>query len=456
MLTPNDALDAMWDGCLDRLKQYCSFESVSTNPSFRHHVLEAAQYSATLLQDVGCINVRVIPTTGYPIVVGSTPIDPLKPTILIYGHYDVQPADPYELWLSPPFEPTIRDGYLYARGASDDKGQLLCHIQALALYQSMGQALPVNVRFVIEGEEEIGSKALIEHIQNHQQDYPCDVCIVSDTTMTGLDKPSICVSLRGLVYTQLTVRTLTHDLHSGQHGGAVPNAIECLAVLVSQLKNQTGVIQIPHFYEHVMPISSDLKHSISLLSPDAYLHTSGAIGLHGEAGFDCHEQRWFRPTLEINGIWGGYTHAGEKTVIPATAHAKISMRLVGHQDPHEIYRHFYTYLQSLVPTYAELTCDLMSVAAPFFQDPSSRFVQAGLHALTKAFDIKASLQGDGGSIPVIPVLRDALNVPIVLMGFNQLDDCIHAPNERFRLLDYKRGILASAGFMQEVGQLSHV
>ncbi len=440
------------DEYISVFKTFCTYQSVSTDPFYAKDVQACARFLEALLKKIGLPDVRYVATNRHPIVFAQTQYDPSKPTVLIYGHYDVQPADPLDKWHDPPFCPTIRDGYLYARGASDDKGQILCHIYAIQAWMATTDSLPINIKLLIEGEEEVGSAHLIQFVSEQQELLRADLCLVSDTPMLGLDEPSICVSLRGLLYAQMEITTLDHDLHSGQHGGAVPNALETLIRMLTMVKHPEGTIQIPGFYDGVIPIDATLQAQLKPASREAYLKQSKAFGLSGEQGYSCDMQRWFRPTFEINGLWGGYMGEGEKTVIPSKAYAKISMRLVGKQDPQDIFAKLKTYLEAILPAYASLDLKILSMCDPFFEDATHPSIQVALEALQETFHTEAYLQGDGGSVPIVTTLKRVLSVPIVLMGFNQLDDCIHSPNERFRLLDFKRGIQASALFLEKIAK----
>ena len=435
---------------LEELKGYLRFASVSADSRFRDQTLQCAQHTADLMCDAGLTEVQIFETDGFPVVYGELMSDPSRPTVLIYGHYDVQPPDPLDLWVSGPFEPEVRDGYLFARGVSDDKGQIFCHLKAIQAWLKTTGTLPVNVKVIIEGEEEVGSPNLLPFLEKHTDLLKADLALVSDTPMLGKGQPSICTSLRGLVYVEVTAKGVGGDLHSGQHGGAVPNAITGLVSVLSRLKDENGHVTIPGFYEDVQVLSAAQRQAVAALthSDTEYMASIGATALTGETGYSTLERRWYRPTLDINGIWGGYMGEGSKTVIPNLAHAKFSMRLVANQNPLQILEALRAYLPTLAPAGITLTLSTHTEAAfPAAVDPSHYAVKAGLKALEQAFGVPAVLQGEGGTIPVIADFKRVLGLPTVLMGFNLPDDNIHAPNERFLLANFFGGIEASAYFL---------
>ncbi len=442
------------DRFVDEMKQLLAIPSVSTLPDHAADCIACATFVANLLVSAGFQNVSELPTKGMPVVYGDLITDPKLPTVLIYGHYDVQPADPLDLWETPPFRPTIRDGHIYARGASDDKGQILAHIKAVEAFVKSGEPLPVNVKIIIEGEEEISSPSFSDFLAQNRERLQADVCLVSDTPMLSADQPSLCTSLRGIVYFEIKLIGASTDLHSGQNGGPAPNPIQGLAQLINQLKNEQNHVTIPGFYDDVLPIPPQTRSSIEALPVNAQTFATqiGAQGLTGESGFHVLEQLWYRPTLDCNGIWGGFTGIGSKTVIPSEASAKISMRLVRNQDPQKIATAFRSYIQANVPPAFKLEIKEFHSGAPVGVDADHPAVKAGLAAVTKAFHKQAILQGEGGSIPIIKLLESELNIPTILMGFNLPNDAIHAPNERFSLERFLNGIAASVYFMQFLSQ----
>ncbi|MSR88724.1 MAG: dipeptidase [Candidatus Margulisbacteria bacterium] len=439
--------DADFSNYLDELCTFLRIPSVSTDPKCASSVREAAEWVKSALLRVGLSRVNLLETDGFPVVYGEWLGKPDRPTVLFYGHYDVQPPEPLHLWQNPAFEPVVRDGQLVARGVSDDKGQIFCHFKALErLYKKTGE-LPVNIKILIEGEEEIGSPSLAKFIESNKELLAADLLVVSDTPMFARNQPSVCTSLRGLVYFQIDVRTANSDLHSGQHGGAVPNAIQVLVDILSQLKDQTGRILIPGFYDNV------IDYGIDQLNFDeaAYQDALGCKGLVGEEGYTALERRWYRPTLDINGIQGGYTGEGAKTVITCEAFAKLSCRLVANQDPVKIAQQVEAYLNSLAPGYASVTVQNLTAgheAGAVRVDSNNVGVQAALNALESVWGVKPVLQGEGGSIPVLTTFQKLLGLSPILIGLNLPEDKIHAPNEQFSLENFRRGILVAEAFYQ--------
>lgn len=437
---------------ITELSEFLSYKSVSTDPSFKADVDDCADFVITLLTQIGFPTIKRYPTQGHAVVYAEWIHNPSLPTVLFYGHYDVQPADPYDLWITPPFEPAIREGQIIARGASDDKGQVMCHLKAIETLVRTNGTLPVNVKVIIEGEEEIGSRNLYKWVMDHQEMLSADVLVVSDTPMIAEDTPSLSIGLRGLIYFELTVTTANTDLHSGQHGGAVPNAITELVQILSKLKTEDGIIQVPGIYESVHPISPQLKAELDKIphSDALYQQELGTKACPGEPGFSSLERRWFRPTLDINGIWGGYMGVGAKTVIPCKASAKISMRLVHHQNPKEITQKLMDYLKQITPSYVDL--DITDIKAdfpsnPFIADITHPSITTACNAIEWGFGKKPVLQGEGGSVPIVSFIQSNLGIPAVLMGFNLPYDNIHAPNEQFSLDRYIKGILTISHFL---------
>lgn len=440
---------------LDPLVHWLSFESVSTNPVYQAAIATCSEYTRTLLIDAGFSTVDIIATPGHPVVYAEWIVDAALPTVLIYGHYDVQPPEPLALWETPAFVPTIRDGQLFARGASDDKGQIYCHIRAIKAYKETVGAPPLNIKIIIEGEEEIGSPNLRPFIEANKDRLKADIALVSDTPMIAPNRPSLCTSLRGLLYTEITLRVAATDLHSGQHGGAVPNALLELSRLMTTFKDSEGVIQIPDFYEGVPVLSSDARAAIRALPHNdvAYQEELALSHLEGESGYHTLERRWYRPTLDINGVWGGYTGPGSKTVIAAEASAKVSMRLVGTQDPVAIAKSFDAFVRSHVTPGVHVAVDIHSMATPVQVSQEDPFVKAASVALEKAFGVASVFQGEGGTVPVVADFKQILGLNTVLMGLNLPNDCIHAPNERISIANLERGMLASVHFLAEVGNV---
>ncbi|RAP34217.1 dipeptidase [Candidatus Marinamargulisbacteria bacterium SCGC AG-439-L15] len=438
---------------LTPLLDWLKFPSISGDPKYHQDLDGCAKFIASYLQGIGLETVEIHKTPQHPIVYAEHCQSPGKPTVLIYGHYDVQPVDPLELWDTKPFDPTEKDGYIYARGVADNKGQIFCHLKALELILKEMGSLPVNVKILIEGEEEIGSPNLSPFIEANKEKLRADCILISDNPMYGYNQPSLCVSLRGISYLELTLSCLSGDLHSGQHGGAAPNAIHELISLLSQLKDpETGEILIPGFYDGVRPISGELKTSIEELSFDEkdYGASIGAKSIIGESGHSVPEKLWYRPSLDINGIWGGFTEDGAKTVIPAKASAKLSMRLVGDQDPMIIQEKTISYLKEVAPDHVTLSFKPHHGCQPAQLAIDGPFFDSAKAALKHAFGVEPVIQGEGGSIPIVAEFQRILGVNTVMMGLNNTDDNIHAPNERMRIENIEKGIQASRFFLDSI------
>lgn len=441
--------DADFSVYLEELCEFLRIPSVSTDPKCAASVKDAAEWVKVALKRSGFSRVERLETDGFPVVYAEWLGKPDRPTVLFYGHYDVQPPEPLHLWDSPAFEPVVREGQLVARGVSDDKGQIFCHFKALErLFKKTGE-LPVNIKILIEGEEEIGSPSLAKFIESHRELLAADLLVVSDTPMFARNKPSVCTSLRGLVYFQIEVRSANSDLHSGQHGGAVPNAIQVLVEMLSQMKDEKGHILIPGFYDDVIDYGLDQLN----FDEAAYQEALGCAGLVGEEGYTVLERRWYRPTLDINGIQGGYTGEGAKTVITCEAFAKLSCRLVANQDPVKIAQQVEAYLNSLAPSYASVTVQNLTAgheAGAVLVDADHVGVKAAMNALESVWGVKPVLQGEGGSIPVLTTFQKLLGLSPVLMGLNLPEDKIHAPNEQFSLENFKNGILVAEAFYKSL------
>ncbi len=393
-------IDTHKDRFLEELFSLLRIPSVSANPDFREDVFEAAEFVADRLRDAGADQVEVCPTDGYPVVYGEKIIDPDAPTVLVYGHYDVQPADPYDLWHSPPFEPTIKDGKIYARGACDDKGQMYMHIKAFELMMQT-QQLPCNIKFMIEGEEEVGSANLATYIENNRQRLKADVVLISDTSMIANDIPSIDVGLRGLSYLEVEVTGPNRDLHSGVYGGAVANPINALCQMIASLHDSNRHITIPGFYDRVQELSTSDRHLLNQAPFDeqAYMDDLGVGGLLGEKGYTTAERTGTRPTLDVNGIWGGYTGEGSKTVLPSKAYAKISMRLVPNQTSEEITMLFQKHFEQIAPQGIKVEVRPHHGGEPVVTPTDSPAYLAAAEAMTVTFGKAPIPTRGGGSIP---------------------------------------------------------
>ena len=444
------------DRYLEELKEFLRIPSVSTDPANRREVARAADFVAGQLERVGMERVEVFPTPGHPIVFGEGPVLTGRPTVLVYGHYDVQPVDPLELWESGPFEPTVRNGELYARGAADDKGQVFIHFKSVEAFTDGGGQLPVNVKFLVEGEEEIGSPNLETFIRSNQDLLRADVMMVSDTAMFARGVPSICYGLRGLVYFQVDLEGASGDLHSGSFGGPVVNPAFELARILSKMKDEAHRVTIPHFYDAVRDLTEDERRELEKLPFDAeaYMRSLGLAALTGEKGYSPLEQLWTRPTFEVNGLAGGFSGEGAKTVLPARAMAKVSMRLVPDQEPELISELFEEYLRTVAPSSVKLRVTRMHGGKPWVTSLDHPALVAGRKALKKGFGKEPVFQREGGSIPVVATFAEILNTPSVLMGIGLPDENAHAPNEKLDLENFYNGIKSSAFFLDEMSKAS--
>jgi acetylornithine deacetylase/succinyl-diaminopimelate desuccinylase-like protein len=447
-----DYINVHRDRYVDELKQYLAIPSISALPDHSADVRRAAEWTADALRNAGMENARLIDTPGNPVVYGDWLNAPGKPTILFYGHYDVQPVDPVNLWTSPPFEATVRDGEIYARGAADDKGQVFMHIKAIEAYLKQGASLPVNIKVFIEGEEEVGSVHLDDFVRDHKDELKADVVVISDTTMFDRGVPSICYSLRGLAYFQIDVRGSKSDLHSGVFGGAVANPAIVLAQILAQMKDRGGRIKIPGFYDDVRPLSDDERAEWKKLpfNETKYRKELGAPRLFGESGYTTLERVWARPTLDVNGLQSGFTGEGAKTVLPATAMAKVSMRLVPNQDPQKIGDLFEAYVRKIAPKTVDVKITRMHGGRPWMTEFDNKFVRAAGRAIEQGFGKSPVFVREGGSIPVVATFERELGIPSVLFGVGLPDENAHAPDEKLDLGNFHNGIIASAYLYQEI------
>ncbi len=440
---------------LSELQAFLRIPSISTKPAHAGDVKTAASWLADQLKTVGLENVQVIPTNRHPLVYGDWLHAAGKPTVLVYGHYDVQPAEPFDLWESPPFEPTVKDDFLYGRGSSDDKGQVFIHVKAVeALLQTNGR-LPVNVKFIIEGEEESGGESLAAFIPVNKAMLAADVALVSDTAIVNKDTPAIVYGLRGMCYTLIDITGPGRDLHSGSFGGGVNNPLNVLGHLIAKLKDENGRILIPGFYDNVRALSDDERDILAKFPLDeaAWLTETGAPEPWGEPEFTLVERLGARPTLDVHGIIGGYTGPGGKTVLPAKVHAKVSMRLVPDQDPVRIGRLLQAYIQEIAPPSVNVAVTVTGTAHASITDYQIPAMKAAVSAYQASFGKEPVLMREGGSIPVVGEFQTHLGLETVLMGFGLPDDRIHAPNERFYLPNFYRGIETSIHFFQNYGEM---
>jgi len=432
---------------LNELIELLKIPSISADSAFAKDVEAAAAWVASALEKAGAEKVEIVPTPGYPIVYGEKIIDPNLPTVLVYGHYDVQPPDPLELWDSPAFEPVIKstplhpDGAIFARGACDDKGQMYMHIKAFEWMMKHNQ-LHCNVKFMIEGEEEVGSDNLEGFIREHKDRLTSDVILISDTGMISNEQPSITTGLRGLSYMEVTVTGPNRDLHSGLYGGAVANPINILAQMIASLQDEQQRITIPGFYDKVLELSKEERAEMAKAPFDLedYKKSIGLSDIHGEEGYTTSERQSIRPTLDVNGIWGGYTGEGAKTVIPSKAHAKISMRLVPNQNWEEIGQLFEKHFQSIAPKSVHVEVTTHHGGTPYVTPIDNIGYRAAHKAYATSFGVEPFPQRGGGSIPIVPLFEEVLGVKSVLMGFGLDTDAIHSPNEHFGLFNFYKGI----------------
>ncbi len=452
-----DFINVNRDRYLDELKALLAIPSVSALPEHKGDVRRCAEWCADEMRRIGLQNVRLVETPGNPVVYGDWLGAEGAPTILFYGHYDVQPVDPLNLWETPPFEATIRDGEIYARGSADDKGQIFMHLKAIEAFLKQGGRLPVNIKLIFEGEEEVGSVNLDDFIRAHKAELKADVVVISDSAMFARGVPSICYGLRGLVYFQIDLRGSSTDLHSGSFGGAVANPAFVLAQMIAQMKDRGGRIKIPGFYEDVRPLQEEEKKAWASLpfNERQYKKDFGIPKIFGESDYTTLERTWARPTLEINGLLSGFTGEGAKTVLPAVSMAKISMRLVPDQDPNKIAELFEAHVRKLAPKTVELKITRMHGGKPWMTSFDNPFVQAAGRAIEKGFGKAPIFTREGGSIPVVSTFQEELGLPSVLFGVGLPDENAHAPNEKLDLGNFHNGIIASAHLYQEIGGMKN-
>jgi acetylornithine deacetylase/succinyl-diaminopimelate desuccinylase-like protein len=435
------------DRFIQELIELLKYPSVSADPAYSQDVLNTAEAVADALKKAGCSSVEICETKGYPIVYGERTVDKSLPTILVYGHYDVQPPDPMELWESAPFEPVIRttdlhpEGAIFARGSADDKGQFYMHVKALE-YMVSQNTLPCNVKFMIEGEEEVGSNSLSDFVKNNREKLANDVILISDTGMIARDVPSITTGLRGLSYVEVTVTGPNRDLHSGLYGGAVANPINILAKMIASLHDSENRITVPGFYDKVVELTAEERELMAEAPFDLsdYQRALDIDAVYGEQGYVTNERNSVRPTLDVNGIWGGYTGEGAKTVIASKAHAKISMRLVPDQDWHEITELFTKHFESIAPEGVRVEVKPHHGGQAYVTPIDHIGYKAASMAYEKTFGKPAIPHRGGGSIPIVPLFEKELGSKTILMGFGLDSDAIHSPNEHFGIYNFLKGI----------------
>ncbi|PYQ81799.1 MAG: dipeptidase [Acidobacteria bacterium] len=449
-----DFINVNRDRYLDELKALLAIPSISALPEHAADVKRCAEWCADEMRRIGLQNVRLIDTPGNPVVYGDWLGAAGAPTILFYGHYDVQPVDPIDLWESPPFDATIRDGEIYARGSADDKGQVFMHFKAVEAYMKQTGRLPVNIKFILEGEEEVGSAHLDDFVRAHRGELGADVVVISDSPMFARGVPSMCYGLRGLVYFQIDLRGSSTDLHSGSFGGAVANPAMVLSQMLAQMKDRGGRIRIPGFYDDVVPLQDEERKAWASLpfNERKYKKDFGIPKVFGESGYTTLERTWARPTFEINGLLSGFTGEGAKTVLPAVAMAKVSMRLVPNQDPDKIAKLFEEYVHEVAPKTVEVKVTRMHGGKPWMASYDNPFIQAAGRAIEKGFGQKPVFTREGGSIPVVSTFQEELGLPSVLFGVGLPDENAHAPNEKLDVGNFHNGIIASAMLYDELSR----
>ena len=448
------------DRFLNELFEFIKIPSVSADMKFKDDVLKAASFLEDNLNQIGADNVQIFPTDGHPIVYAEKIIDLSLPTVLVYGHYDVQPADPYELWDSDPFDPVVKktkthpEGAIFARGACDDKGQMFMHLKAFEAMYKSGE-LSCNVKFMFEGEEEVGSSNLEKFVRSNVELLKADVVLVSDTGIINNTTPSICVGLRGLSYLEVEVTGPNRDLHSGLYGGAVANPINVLSKMIASLHNENGAINIPGFYNDVIEVSNLDRNEMAKAPFDLseYMSDLSIANVHGEDGFTTNERNSIRPTLDVNGIWGGYTGQGAKTVLPSKAHAKISMRLVPNQTSEKITDLFETHFKKIAPEYVKVKVTPHHGGEGVVIPTDFPGYLAAKNAMKTTFGKTPIPVRSGGSIPIVPMFEEVLGLKTILLGFGLDSDVIHSPNEHFGLFNFYKGIETIPHFYKNYADL---
>ena len=441
---------------LEELKQFLRIPSISALSEHKPDMKTAAEWLADSLKNAGLENISIDETKGQPVVYADWLHAEGKPTMLIYGHYDVQPVDPLNLWDSEPFDPQVRDNKLFARGASDDKGQVYMHVKAIeALFQTEGK-LPVNVKFCIEGEEEIGSPNLPEYVEANTEKLAADIIVISDTGMQGPGKPAVCYGLRGLAGVQIEVKGAKSDLHSGLYGGGVQNSIHALIEVLDSFRDTEGTIQVEGFYDNVRPVSDDERAAYAALNFDeeALKEELGVEALFGEKGYSHLERTWVRPTLEINGVFGGFSGEGIKTVLPAEAGAKITCRLVPDQDPDEIVAKLKAHIEKHKPVGVSVEVTEFDKGKPFITPFDHPAIQAAGRSYEKVYNVPTAYVRGGGSIPIVASFDEILGLPVVLMGFGLASENFHAPNEHFHLENFDQGLRVIGDYYHEIAQFT--
>jgi len=449
-------IDSRRDQAVSALKEFLSIPSVSAQPSHAADMQRCAQWLVDQLS-FAALDVKIMPVAGgngHPAVVAKNKHIPGRPTVLYYGHYDVQPPEPLELWTTPPFQPTVRDSAIYARGAADDKGQVWAHVEAIMAWQAHG-GLPVNLTVLIEGEEEVGSENLREFVAQHREALKADIAVISDTVLFARGIPAITYSLRGLVYMELTITAAAVDLHSGLYGGAVPNPLNILCELLATLHDRDGRVNLPGFYDKVMPPSTEERRLWAKLPFDEkqYAADLKLPGLAGEVGYSALERLWTRPTCDINGITGGYQGPGAKTVIASKASAKVSMRLVPNQDSVAVRDSFIAAMRERCPKCVKLDLECHGQTPAVLVSQHSRGIELASEAIEVGYGIRPALIRGAASIPVVELIKSNLGIDTLLVGFGLPDDCVHSPNEKFDLDSLHAGARTAAALYERLAKL---
>lgn len=454
-MTPFDYLERTKDERLEQLYELLRIPSVSAQSAHKPDMIACAEWLTAKFTEMG-ISARVMETGGHPLVYAERMVGADKPTVLIYGHYDVQPPEPFDLWESGPFEPVLKDGAIYARGSADDKGQVFTHLKALEAYMKTVGELPLNVKFIIEGEEEVSSINLPKFIEQHKELLAADIVVVSDTAQFGYGQPALTYSLRGLVFVEVKVTGPDRDLHSGTFGGAVKNPIEALCEIIAGLKDEDHRITIDGCYDDVIPVTDEERALWNKLpqDDDAFMRDIGITEMVGETGFSRFDWNWRRPTLEINGITGGYQGEGAKTIIPSWATCKITMRLVANQQPHKIITALAARIKELAPRGVTVEVFEHEEAPAIMTPTDGPWVKAASAALKTGFGVEPLYMGEGGSIPIVGAFKEILGLDTLLVGFSQHDCNAHSPNEKFRLEDFENGCRTAVALLDELAAVT--
>lgn len=444
------------DQFVQELFEMLRIPSLSGDPAHAGDIRRMAEWLEAHMRQLELDNVQIMPTAGHPVVYGEwLGAGPDKPTVLVYGHYDVVPAAMEDGWESNPFEPVVKDGKIFARGATDDKGQLFIHVKALESYLKTSGAAPVNVKFLLEGEEEVSSPNLTPFIKEHLELLRADVCVISDTSMRTIDEPAILHSLRGMTYIEVEVSGPRDDLHSGLWGGAVHNPALALVEILGKLYNPDNTIAVPGFYDDVVPLTDEERAMIAKtdLTEEQFKQSTGVPAIWGDAQYNIRERISARPTLDINGLWSGWSGPGPKTIVPSKAGAKLSSRLVGNQDPHKIYEQLKSYIESIAPQTVTVEVRLLTTGKPALFPFDIPEMKAAARAYTRGWGAEPLFTRGGGSIPVVADIADLMDIPVLLMGYGLDDDGLHSPNERYSIEMFQRGIETAIVYLEELAQL---